>query len=77
MQARLEKRLQASELYTRYLKVKNLLDDEEHPEWQQIREWTTQAQKTLEELRTWNDETRETLTRLEQERATHGQYRSK
>lgn len=69
LQVGLERRLRASERYTQYLKQNNLFDDKEELEWQQIREWTTETQKTLEQLRKWSNETQDGLTRLDGERA--------
>ncbi|KAJ4327637.1 hypothetical protein N0V84_001886 [Fusarium piperis] len=67
----LERRLRASERYTQYLKDNDLLDDEEEPEWQQIREWTMETKETLDQLRKWSDETQDNLARLDRERAMH------
>ncbi|KAK7393971.1 hypothetical protein QQX98_013245, partial [Neonectria punicea] len=68
LQLGLERRLRASERYTQYLKENNLVDEEE-PEWQKIREWTTETERTLEQLRKWSDETSDDLARLDKERA--------
>ncbi|PSS10591.1 hypothetical protein M430DRAFT_145532 [Amorphotheca resinae ATCC 22711] len=65
----LVRRLRASEQYTQYLKDNNLFDDKEEPEWQQIREWTTETQKKLQQLREWSNKTQDELTRLDRERA--------
>jgi len=59
------RRLRASERYTQYLKDNNIFDDKEEPGWRQLYEWTTEAQKTLQQLREWSDETRGKITRLE------------
>ncbi|KAH8907511.1 hypothetical protein BR93DRAFT_977431 [Coniochaeta sp. PMI_546] len=68
--ASVERRLRVSEQYTQYLKDNNLLDDDEdEPEWQQLREWTADARKTLEKLRQWSDETQEELKRMDEKRA--------
>lgn len=69
LQEGLERRLRASERYTQYLKDNNLVDDEEEPEWQQIREWNVEAKGALEQLRQWSDKMQDDLVRLDRERA--------
>ncbi|RSL77071.1 hypothetical protein CDV31_017347, partial [Fusarium ambrosium] len=67
LQLGLERRLRASERYTQYLKDNNLVDKEE-PEWQKLREWTKETERSLEQLRKWSDETSDVLARLDKER---------
>ncbi|KAL1862872.1 hypothetical protein VTK73DRAFT_6591 [Phialemonium thermophilum] len=64
-----ERRLRASERYTQYLKDNNLFEGTEEPEWQELREWTKEAQKQLQELREWSKKTQDDIARLEKERA--------
>ncbi|KAG8674087.1 hypothetical protein FPOAC1_000050 [Fusarium poae] len=68
LQAGIERRLDASQRYTQYLKDHNLVDDNETSELQQIRQWTADTQKTLEQLSKWSDETQDKLARLDRER---------
>lgn len=63
------RRLRASEQYTQYLTENNLLDDDEEPEWQQLRERTAEAQIKLQELSKWNEQARDKVAQLEKERA--------
>ncbi|OAA54965.1 phosphotransferase enzyme family protein [Niveomyces insectorum RCEF 264] len=70
LQAEVVRRLHASEQYTQYLKDNDLFDDEEEPEWQQLRGWVTEAQKNLQQLRGWTYETREILARMERDMCT-------
>ncbi|KAK0100465.1 hypothetical protein ONS96_007741 [Cadophora gregata f. sp. sojae] len=68
LQERLTRRLGASKEYTQYLRDNDLFDDEEDPEWQKLKGWTTEAQNKLQELREWSDKTQGEITRLEGER---------
>lgn len=55
LQFGLDWRLRASERYTQYLKDNNLFDDEEEPEWQQVRAWTSEAQMKLQQCSAWSN----------------------
>jgi hypothetical protein len=64
MQGWLQRRLDASERYTQYLKDNLLFDDEEENKWEQVRAWTAETQEKLQRLRDWNERTEEELNRL-------------
>ncbi|KAF5024764.1 hypothetical protein F66182_3142 [Fusarium sp. NRRL 66182] len=65
----LERRLQASERYTQYLKDNNLLDSEAEMELQQHLEWVKNAEEQLKQLQGWSDKVQDDLKRLDAERA--------
>lgn len=69
LQVGLERQLRTSEQYTQYLKDNNLFDDEEEAELQPLLEFLTKAQNDIQGIQEWYTEARDTIERLDGERA--------